>query len=138
MKEKKTVIIIVAVLIVLIGGGLYAYFGMYNKSHRDYFNEEPAYELKSHELRDDFQEDQAAAQDKYLDKVLIVTGAIKKIEGDTNKTLILDGAACSLHKSETGEVNSGDQVKIKGRATAYDDMFGDVRLDNCFLIKSKP
>ena len=107
----------------LIGAGTVIY--LFNMPHRDVLSEEAAFELTTTQLVDAFLTDQPAANKKYLDKVITVSGEIVSIDKDmNNQTVIIlkdEKQVAGVRSSFTLETNPdptsyqiGEQVKIKG------------------------
>ena len=132
---KKWLIGIGAVFIVFIGIGAYFWFFMWNKAHRDILAEPAAYEMTAEALHTEFKEDEQKANKKYLDEVILVSGNVEKVDGDSALTLILTGVVCNMYEGADNTLQQGEGLKIKGKVTAFDDMFGEVRMDKCFVIK---
>lgn len=122
---KKTLIFL-AVIVVLAGAG-FAYL-QYNKPHRDTASETPAYILEASTLYAAYAADEAAANAKYMDKLLLVKGTIAQIsaaDGDAASIMLqtedpLSGVSFQLLPAEAEKLESvqeGDRVQIKGICT---------------------
>lgn len=112
----------------------YVWFFVYNKSHRDIAGEKPAYELSSQELQQAFEDDIEAANQKFGDETVLITGAFIELDGDDeNAKIILNGAVCAMKENPNQEFEVDQELTIKGRVTGFDDLFGDVRLSDCTL-----
>lgn len=117
MKKKLIIGIAIAVLI----GGVYGYM-QYNKPHLDIGKATVDYNLDAKDLLEDFQNDEAAAGEKYLDKVLLVNGEVKEISVQDEKTSImlktgdpLSSILCELEEpGDLEKISPGQQIKIKG------------------------
>jgi hypothetical protein len=81
----KRIILVVVVLIIAVGGW-YAY-KMYQQTTPDVVNRKPDVSVTSKELLDAFANDTAAARKQYVDKIVEVTGNVKKI--DTTGSIVL-------------------------------------------------
>jgi len=120
-----------AVLAVLLIASVVALY-MWNKPHRDVANEEAAFTMASADLADAFAANRSLADSMYLEQAILVSGVISSIEGDSVPTIILPGVVCTMQASEKNTIPEvGTSVKIKGRCVAYDDLFGEVKLDHC-------
>jgi hypothetical protein len=129
-KTFKNILIIGFVLGVIIGS--WAIWYVFYKPHRDVSAEKPAYELTSQALSDAFKTDQNTLA-KYVDKAILVEGAVTGIEG---KHVSLGNIVCSLdstNASKAATLKNGDRVKIQGRLTSYNDLMEEIIMDNCVI-----
>ncbi|HLO82024.1 MAG TPA: hypothetical protein VK166_13745 [Chitinophagaceae bacterium] len=131
MKISRTFknILILGVLVGLIVGGWAVWYVFY-KPHRDVSAEKPKFELTSTALTESFKSDTAALT-KYVDQAVLVEGAVTGVEGNH---VSLGNIICSMDSTnlaKLGSVKTGDQVKIQGRLTSYNDLMEEVMLDNC-------
>ena len=120
---------------VLIGGGI-AYY-LYNKPHRDVAAEEAAFTVTADEIFDAFEADEQAANAKYLDKVVAVSGPLAEVTvNDAGQSVLtitaanamLGGISATMQDKEAPKVNIGAPVTVKCRCTGY---LMDVILINC-------
>lgn len=131
---KKALQIIGILLVIALPAGMFGVYALWNKEHRDVGKEQPAYKLTTAELLTAFQENEEEANAKYIDKTVLITGEFLESEGDEDRiTYILNGAACTMTNKPDKSPQPGEEVKIKGRVTSYDDLFGDIRLADCSL-----
>ncbi len=139
-KWKKILLGILLVAITAAGYGFY----LYNKKPADVRTLTPNYELTAAALLADFNKDENAANTKYLDKIIAVSGKVTeiKLEPATGQaTVILDSGdpmaaiTCSFYNDETASVKNlkqGDAVVIKGKCTGK---LMDVVLNKCSIEK---
>lgn len=127
---KKGVIV---VLVLVILGGLGAYLYVFNKPHRNPSAETASYSLAASELAQKFVTDQKASNQKYVDKVVEVSGTAMEV---TDTYIILDNVLnCTMADAiGTSGVQAGDEITIKGRVIAFDDLLEEVKLDNCVKL----
>lgn len=124
-------------LLLLIGG--FVAYKMYNKPHVDVANAAADISLKAVSVVAEFTSDETAANKKYLDKVVQVSGEIVSITSENETTIIaLQGndfgnVLCYLSASAKATVNTlqeGEQVVVKGICTGF---LLDVVLVKCEL-----
>lgn len=119
---KKTLFFI-ALVVVLAGAG-FAYL-QYNMPHRDTSAEEPAYVLEAEALFAEYSADEAAANAKFVDKLLLVKGAIAGISEAEDSTVSImlqtadpmSGVSIQLLPEEAAKSSSlqtDDQIWLKG------------------------
>lgn len=123
---------IIWILVIVILGLLIGYLYVFHKPHRDYIGEEAAYKVEAPALVQSYQNDKKAADTKYLDKVIDVKGNITEMDNQHLK--LNDKIYCTLDSATaTPQLQVGDMVTMKGRVVGFDDLFGEVRLDNCVV-----
>lgn len=132
--------ILLFLLILAVGGGAYGVY-MYNKPHKNMQRQGADFELSAADLYSEFENDESAANTKYLDKVLQVTGNIREIiKEDEKVSVILEtgnlmgGITCELDgfsEHDFSAFNEGDQLSLKGICTG---MLLDVVLVRCVII----
>ena len=102
----------------------------------------PAATLPADQLYQEYDANQVAADSKYKDKVVIVTGSIQSIGKDITDTAylviggagFLDGVQCMLpggQESAVAQLSKGQLVTAKGRVSGQS--IGNVLLRNCTL-----
>ena len=123
---KKVLFALIAIVVMAALVGAYIWF----KPHRDIRNEQAVYEFQANELALFFAENEAEANATYLDKVIVVEGDAIKIADD--HILMTEGIYCSGDFAGS-DIQEGDRIWIKGRVVSYDDLFREVRLDQCIL-----
>jgi hypothetical protein len=130
---------------ILIIGGLLALFGaavgfyFYNKPHQNIRSAKADFTVTATELFNAFETDETAANEKYLGKIIEVTGTVQEVkkdeEGKTGVTLegggMMFGVICKLDdfsEPKRTEFTQGEQVTLKGECTG---MLMDVVLVRC-------
>lgn len=91
-------IIIIAIILIIAFAGLYGY-KMYQQKTPDVVNKTPDIAVSARELLDAFSKDTAAARKLYVDKIVEVTGNVKRI--DTTGSIVLG------EEGSTSEVTVG-------------------------------
>jgi len=134
MKKK----IFLAGIVVAIIGAFVAY-SMYNKPHRDIATEKTSFTVTSNQLFDDFENDEKLANEKYLDKVIEVTGTIIEINKDqTGNQVVTIGAENAMLGGVLGTMKNNTSLKIDQEVTLKCKCTGflmDVVLTECTQIK---
>lgn len=132
----KKILPIIGIL-ALIGG--IAGFMMYNKPHDDIRSAKADFEKTATELFTDFETDETAANAKFLDKIITVSGTIAEVskdeEGKVSITLdgggLMGGIICKLDdfsEHKRTDFTAGETVTLKGICTG---MLMDVVLVRC-------
>ena len=136
-KRMKFIMPVVIVIFLAIAAGLMAY----HKPHKSIENVKPDYVTNANLLFNEFSEQEQRANEKYLDKVIMVKGEVKEIiDVDNNKLNItletgdeIFGVSCTFDKTaeQVSALSKGDIVNIKGVCAG---MLMDVVLINCVTV----
>jgi len=122
-----------------ISVGLY----LYNKKHRDLSKAKPDFILTAHELLSAFENDEASASVKFINKVIEVSGLVSSVEfGSADSTLSItltgkgniSGVICTFNgitNQSQVRVKVNQEVFVRGECSG---MLMDVLLNNCFLV----
>ncbi|MEX2350583.1 MAG: hypothetical protein WD554_06860 [Flavobacteriaceae bacterium] len=118
------IIILIGVLTVIIVS-----VKLYNKPHTDVLASKPDYEVSAKEIINDFSQNEAEANKKYLDQIVQIEGQIKDInttDGNTVITLSSESSTkniiCTMEPSEnkkTFGLATGQKITIKGICTGF-------------------
>ena len=138
MKRISKIIIVACIVVILA-----ALFGLYryNQPIAKTGHRPVDHETTSIALFTEFEADEMSSNEKYLDKVIKVSGTINEIqkEDDGSMSIILDGGgmlfgvSCRFEKEQTSTVENletGNEITIKGICTG---MLSDVVLIRCVL-----
>jgi len=128
--KRKTFIIAAILLIAIVVVG----YNIIYKDHRDIKTEEAEFTLTASQLSGEFSANESAATAKYADKTISVSGmvtAFDKVSG----TLTLDEILSATLLDKNANVPIKSPVKIKGRLVGYDDLLGELKMDQVTLTK---
>ena len=136
-RSRKILLLLVVVALIATGYGFY----LFRKKPADVRKENAQYELTVTGLLEEYNKDETAANQKYLDKVIVVKGKVAEIktEQDGQTTVVLEGGdplasvICSFYEDEINTVkklNKGELVLIKGKCTGK---LMDVVLNRCSI-----
>jgi hypothetical protein len=138
MKKKKLILFgVVLCILVIAATGFY----WYQKPRSSLTNIKPDYTLTAKELYEAFQQDEKKANQKFLEKVIQVTGTVDNVQStDTTISLVMTGGEmggvnCSVRRNnktqETVPVK-GANIKVKGRCIGF---LMDVNLVDAIIEK---
>ena len=96
---------------------------------RDLSNEDTVFTVNSKSMINEFTTNVDVSNKKYLDKAITVTGTITTITG---KEVILDNSIICNLKEVDATIQKDQKVTLKGRLVGYDDLMGEIKLDQCF------
>ena len=128
MRKKR---LITAVVVLLgLGALVYGYYGYLYKDARNISEEEAAHIVSADKLAGDYAANAQEADAKYLNKTLEIQGIVTEVR---DSVMILDNAVfCGMHSAHENN-NLNKTITIKGRCIGYDELFGEVKLDQCTL-----
>lgn len=144
--------------VLLIGLGIALY--LFNMPHRDVVGSKADFNMTASTIVHEYLENATAANAKYLNeegesKILAVTGTVQSIDEDMNQQKVIllmeasdrAGVSCTFTQSTNKNVDNieeGQQITVKGvirSGASYDadmELYEDVILEKCDIIKSKP
>lgn len=129
MKKK----IIFLFVIVAVGCAFAAYKFLY-REHRDISTENATFSTSVKTLEQEFLANDSLANAKYADKTIEVNGKITNIDAASNSVTIDEKLEAVLFvKDNTLQLQQ--QVHVKGRFVGYDDLLGELKMDQVSLLK---
>ena len=133
MNKKKTSILAGAGVLLLAGLG-YLYYGVLYREQRNITTEKVAFSVPAALLTEEYTKDSKEADLKYLNKTIEVTGKVNDVH---EATVVLDPAVlCSFDNSVPK--STANTITVKGRCIGFDELFGEVKLDQCTIKEYKP
>ncbi len=126
-------LLIVLVVLAAIGFGTYSY--LYH-DHRDIASETADFTVTVAELQSEFAADGNEATRKYADKTIQVEGKVTAVN-PVEKAVTVDESLIASFSEKIPEVVSGKGISLKGRFVGYDDLLGELRLDQA-SVSDKP
>jgi tRNA_anti-like len=153
MSRKR--IIWLLVLVVIAGGAYYGYME-YNRTNKDLSKVKPDIITTAPDIIKEFQDNDTAANKKFLGKIVELSGNVKKLEKDEqgDYTVVL-GDAFSLssvrclsdsnHRNEFSVIKENSTITIRGACTGFkknEEMLGmdlgsDVELNRAVIVGNK-
>jgi hypothetical protein len=134
---KKIFILIV----IVICAGLFVFYYI-NKAKPSLVEMKPMYTVTADEIFNDFDKDESAANKKYVDKVVEVSGVVQSFnkKSNTDRSIIFQtssgmfGVICKIDSTYNPSftVDKGANLKIKGVCTG---MLMDIILVRCIPIQ---
>lgn len=128
------------ILLALVGAG-YGWYA-FQKAPPDIREQKAGIEITAIDLLKAFQQDEMAANAKYVDQVLMVTGTVTGIQTDSSGQAtvslqtndLLAAVTCSFYQDDEGvkKIKAGSPARIKGVCTG---MLTDVVLNKCSLVQ---
>lgn len=131
MKRKKTAIVI-ASLLIAVSAGIYFYYGFLYKEARNIETEMPDYNVTATKLFEDYTTNPQKADSTYLNKTIEITG---KITQQTDSVIILEKTVFCRFTQKMKKELLNKTVAIKGKCIGYDELFEEVKLNQCTINK---
>lgn len=129
MSKKLKIISFSILTIVLIGFAGYRY--IMHGGERNLSTEDAVFTVTSKSILNEFVTNTEVANKKYLEKAVAITGTITQ---NNQKDITIDNSIiCSL-KNPDATLKKDQQITVKGRVVGYDDLMGELKLDQCFVI----
>jgi len=129
--------------------GLYGYQEYFRKN-KNLSYVKPNFKIQANALIKEFEENEKKANEKFLDKIIAVSGSIRDVIKDDKGyySIVLGGdenistVRCrmsSIDQDEVGLLKKGNKIMIKGACTGFnaDDLLGsDIILNRCVIQKN--
>lgn len=122
-------------LIVLVVLAVIGYFGFQYVMHggaRDVQAEKAEFVVTSKDFKAEFAAKSDEATKKYLNKTIEVSGAVTAVK---DSIVTLDESILCTMKTLDKDATVGKTVKVKGRVVGFDDLMGELKLDECNISK---
>lgn len=129
---KKSVKRIVIVLILLLVVAMAGYYYVMHGGARDVQSEATAFKVNASAIQKEFTDNTDAATKKYLNKAIEISGNITTVEDSVavvNQTIF-----CKLIVPDKS-LSKGAKVTVKGRVVGFDDLMGELKMDECSISK---
>lgn len=118
--------ILITLIVLAVIGASYGYY-MYNKPVESLENKEANVTISADQLIADYEADEKNANDKYLGKVVMVSGKIAEITNEEGKKKVnletsnpISAVICEMEESKkTEKLKAGDMIKVKGMCSGY-------------------
>jgi predicted negative regulator of RcsB-dependent stress response len=127
MKKKITILVLLILVLALIG-----YNYMY-KNHRDISAETVSYSVSVEDIYTTFQADEKSANAKYIDKTIEIYGKITNIDLQNKIITVDEKLSARLTNSVPANLKLQNVIVLKGRLTGYDDLLGEIQMDQCTI-----
>lgn len=127
MNTTKKIIAVAILAIALLGASSYYY--IMHGGERNLSSEETAFTVSSKSIANEFASNIEMSNKKYLEKAIAIKGIVTKITG---KEIIIDNTIVCNLKELDATIQKNQTITLKGRVVGYDDLMGELKLDQCF------
>lgn len=145
---KRRFFIVIAIIIAA-GGLLFGYREL-TRTHTSLKYQKAHYEIDDMTMIEMFTLQKEEAEKKFIDKIVVINGSVKKLENQHQSYIIylgkekeMSSIQCNMDTTLLSDLKSvaiKDFISIKGVVTGaiYDDLFGtDIKLTRCIIIENK-
>ena len=120
------------VALVMISAIVVLYFYVY-QSHRDIDAEKAAFETSVSELSQRFLNNPDSSTVTYADQTISIYGNVTALDLKQNTITLDNKLIATTSKEEINRAKTGELVKLKGRFIGYDELFNELRMDQCTI-----
>ncbi len=120
------------VALVMISAIVVLYFYVY-QSHRDIDAEQAAFETSVSELSQRFINNPDSSTVTYADQTISIYGNVTALDLKQNTITLDNKLIATTSKEEINRAKTGELVKLKGRFIGYDELFNELRMDQCTI-----
>lgn len=127
-KVKITGILLLVVLLVAISINYVFHGGV-----RDLATEQTEFNVSSKDIILEFSSDVTSATKKYSDKAISISGRVTEV---SDSIVTIDQTIICNFKSPDTSIKNDQLISVKGRLVGFDDLMGELKLDQCSIIKN--
>lgn len=130
MSKKVKIIGVLFVIALIIGFSVFNY--VFHGGARDLATEDTAFTVTSKDIIAEFAANVPGATKKYSDKAIAVSGIVTAV---TDSIVTIDNTIICNFKSPDTTIKNEQTITIKGRLVGFDDLMGELKLDQCSINK---
>lgn len=152
--RKKLKKIILLTMIPVLAAGAWQGCHEYNRTNKDFSKVKADYRITVSEIIKEYETNDSTADQKYLGKIIELTGNVKKMEQDSdgNYTIVLGetenptSVRCTMdstYRMDAALIKEGSSITIRGQCTGYkkNELLGiplgsDVEITRAAIIKN--
>ena len=120
------------VVLVMISAIVVLYFYVY-QSHRDIDAEQAAFETSVSELSQRFRNNPDSSTVTYADQTISIYGNVTALDLKQNTITLDNKLIATTSKEEINRATTGELVPLTGRFIGYDELFNELRMDQCTI-----
>lgn len=133
MKKFFTSKIVITLFALAIVVGAWTTWYVFFKPHRNIATEKAAYTLSADQLLKEFNDNNATATTKYIDKAVLIDGTVSEV---VDNTVSFNTVACTVDSSQVNTLSAikvGDKIKLQGQVVGFNELLGEVTLSKCYF-----
>ena len=132
MKRKPLIIVLSLFVVALMG--LTGYNYVMHGGARDLSKEDTNFTVSAKDISKEFTANIDASNKKYLEKAVAISGMVTSV--NATEVTIDNAIICNLKNTDV-TIKKNQTVTVKGRIVGFDDLMGELKLDQCFVIKNQ-
>lgn len=121
-----------SIILILISAIVVLNFYVY-QSHRDINAEKVAFETSVSELSQRFINNIDSSTVIYADQTISIYGNVTALDLKQNTITLDNKLIATTSKEEINRIKTGELIKLKGRFIGYDELFNELRMDQCTI-----
>ena len=130
MSKKVKLIGVLFVVALIIGFSIFNY--VFHGGARDLATEDVAFTVTSKNIIAEFAANVSAATKKYSDKAIAISGIVTAV---SDSIVTIDNTINCNFKSPETTIKNEQSITVKGRLVGFDDLMGELKLDQCSINK---
>ena len=130
MSKKVKIIGILLLAVLLVGFFVFNY--VFHGGARDLATEDALFTVTSKDITAEFTANVPAATKKYSDKAIAISGVVTAV---IDSIVTIDNTIICNFKTPDTTIKNEQNVTIKGRLVGFDDLMGELKLDQCSINK---
>lgn len=130
MSKKVKIIGILLLVVLLVAISIYYVF---HGGARDLATEQTEFNVSSKDIILEFASNITTATNKYSDKAISISG---KVTAVSDSVVTIDHTIICNFKSTDTSIKNDQLISVKGRLVGFDDLMGELKLDQCSIIKN--
>lgn len=130
MNKKLKIFLLFLTIICVVGAIAYNY--IMHGGARNIANEKTSFNIDCEVIKNEFSTNFETANTKYIEKAIEVSGTISAVN---DSIITLNNSVICNFKTPNNSLKTDQKVIIKGRVIGYDDLLGELQMDNCYFIR---
>jgi hypothetical protein len=131
MSRKVKIFGVLLILALLIGFSVFNY--VFHGGARDLATEEVAFNVTSKNIIAEFMSNVPLATKKYSDKAIVISGIVTAV---SDSIVTVDNTIICNFKTPDTTIKNEQAISVKGRLVGFDDLMGELKLDQCTINKN--
>lgn len=128
--KAKTVRTVILILLLQLTGFCIIYYKQMLKPPTPITYIEKEYSIDAKAIYMEFQSDNKAFDEKYLNKIVGITGIVTAVK---DSLIILNNKIVCIPNLKFRTLKINQPIKIKGRYIGYDELFDNLKVNECII-----
>lgn len=128
--KKKVFYLLLFLIVATFGAYQYLY-----KSHRNIAAEKADFKTTTETVFSAYSENDSLANATYLDKTILIKGKITNLDYSAKIVTVDEKLAARFVSNLSDILKLQDSIVIKGRLIGFDDLLGEIQMDQCSIVE---